>query len=131
MLVPKEQWAQLPNRALTMNQPWLPTLRLRTCCPLVVSRSAAPLHVRSPAICSLDPILWSGTLHQRNAAHAALSLLALLPLTFSIALQSTSQLSLFHPRTRNRVRPKPKRSARNVPTHLNEHRGSIDLDLSW
>jgi hypothetical protein len=51
------------------------------------SRDASPIdlqaivHVRSPAICSLDPNMRRGTL-QRNAGHTTSSLVAIQPLAF-------------------------------------------------
>jgi hypothetical protein len=42
----------------------------------------AVVHVRSPAICSLDPILRRGMLHQRSAGHTTPLLVALPPLAF-------------------------------------------------
>jgi hypothetical protein len=42
----------------------------------------AVVHVSSPAICSLDPILRRGMLHQRSAGHTTPLLVALPPLAF-------------------------------------------------
>jgi hypothetical protein len=95
------------------------------------SRIVAQLHVRSPAIRSLDPVLWSGTPHQQcrtpNAVTASLPAPHLLHCA-PINLPSSPH----HPRTRNRVRPRCGRSALNAPAHLNKQQDSIDLTSpSW
>jgi hypothetical protein len=94
------------------------------------SRIVAQVHVRSPAIRSLDPVLWSGTPHQQCRTQNAVIASSPAPHFFHCAPINLPS-SPHHPRTRNRVRPRCGRSALSVPAHLNKQQDSINLTSPW